>query len=570
MRTSLRGAPSAPSGRAGRAGGSARAAAVVAIAFAAVMLGGAVAACGASSNAVTPADAGGPDASVADGNAEEADAAADAAPDLLAPPPISRTQGEGQLAPQRGACAFEAGAWPAQTLGTEDPVGADIPINHVVVIVQENRSFDHYLGRLVAQGYYKAGDFGPVVSGGATAEAGAGDAGEAGTGDDGGAGDASPAGDAGADALPSGFAHSDQVDVEPPGWANPDGDGGLVTPHPDNEYCYGVDHSWAGQHFDYDDGKMDGFVRWNNPDGQRTFFYEDDTVIPFYYALASTFSVGDRYFCSVLSSTWPNRLFLMAGTSFGIGDNSFVSADIAAHPVAHLFSMLDAAGRTWKDYTDGPHQISFFPYYGFQKTTFPHLRNVKCDLFADIKNGTLPDVSFVMGDEIDETSDEGPSALPGIGGQLVEQLIQALFASPSWKDTAVFITYDENGGIADHVPPARACEPDSYAPHDVNDKSLPGKFDTTGFRVPFLVVSPYARKHFVSHTVHDHTSITRFIEARFGLPALTARDANSTPPYEMFDFENPPFVTPPTITAHTTVPPAVLAQCKQSYVPTCN
>ena len=91
----------------------------------------------------------------------------------------------------------------------------------------------------------------------------------------------------------------------------------------------------------------------------------------------------------------------------------------------------------------------------------------------------------------------------------------------------------------------------------------------TGFRVPFTLVSPYARAHFVSHTVYDHTSITRFIEARFGLPALTARDANSTPPYEMFDFAHPAFTTPPTITAHTTAPPAILAQCKQTLPPTC-
>jgi phospholipase C len=463
------------------------------------------------------------------------------------PPPIQRTQTEGQLSPQRQACAFDAGAWPAQTIGTDYPVGADIPINHVIVIMQENRSFDHYLGRLVAQGYYKSGDF----------SSGGGDAGS----------------EAGADgATPgSGFAHSDEVDVPPPGWSNPDVDGGVVVPHPDDEYCYGVDHSWQGQHNDYDNGRMDGFVQQNDPDGQRTFFYEDDTVIPFYYALASTFSVGDRYYCSVLTSTWPNRLFLMAGTSFGIGDNSFVTIDTQAHPVAHLFGLLDAAGRTWKDYTDGPHQVSFFGYFGLQKATIQqHFRNVKCDLFADIQGGTLPDVSLVMGDEVDEFSDEGPSDLPGIGGGLVESIARALFASPSWKDTALFIVYDENGGLADHVPPAPACVPDGYKPHDGNDNALPGAFDTTGFRVPFLVVSPYARPHFVSHTVHEHTSITRFIEARFGLPALTARDANALPPYEMFDFAHPAFMTPPSIAAHTTAPPAIVSQCKQSLPPTCS
>jgi phospholipase C len=440
----------------------------------------------------------------------------DASLDVVTPPPIMRTQTEGQLGPQRSACAFKAGAWPAETIGTDYPVGADIPINHVIVIEQENRSFDNYLGRLVAQGYYKDGE----------------------------------------------------VDVPPPGWSNPSGDGGVVVPHPDTEHCFGVNHSWEAMHDDYDNGKLDHFVSQNDPDGQRTFFYEDDTVIPFYYALASTFSIGDRYFCSALTSTWPNRMFMMAATSFGVGDNSFDTLDTAASPSTQVFSELAAAGRSWKDYTDGPHQVLFFPYFGLQKSTEAHYGDIKCDLLGDIQNGTLPDVSLVMGDEVDETSDEGPSALPGIGGQLVEAIIRALFASPSWKDTVVFITYDENGGMADHVPPAKACPPDNLAPHDGKNNPLPGAFDTTGFRVPFIVVSPYARAHFVSHQVYDHTSITRFIEARFGLPAMSGRDANATPPMELFDFKNPPFMTPPNIAAHTTVDPAVLKQCGQSLAPT--
>jgi phospholipase C len=458
-------------------------------------------------------------------------AALDAAnQDVLAPPPIARTKSEAELAPMRSACAFHAGAWPAQTLGIEDPVGSDIPINHVLVIVQENRSFDHYLGRLVAQGYYAAGDF-----------------------TDGG----------------TGFASSQELDGPPPGWSNQDADGGLVVPHPDNEYCYGVGHSWTDEHNDWDDGGLDRFVVQNDPDGQRTFFYEDDTVIPFYYALADTFAVADQYHCSALTSTWPNRFFLMAATSFGIGDNSFDTLDTATHPSAQIFTELEQAGRTWKDYTDGPHMVQFFPWFGFQHETIELLKNVRCDLFADIAGGTLPDVAFVMGDEVDETSDEGPSALPGIGGQLVESIVRAVFASPQWKDTAIFITYDENGGLADHVAPAPACEPDDLSPRAGDGTPLPGAFDQTGFRVPMLVISPYARAHYASHVVHDHTSITRFIEARFGLPALTARDANATPPYEMFDFGHPAFRTPPSLSAHTTVPPAVLSQCSQSYAPAC-
>jgi phospholipase C len=541
---------------------------------AAIPLAGLAAACSSTSATTQPLAEAGVDATapladtgVPDAGTDDVMNTDDASADWLAPPPIARDAGEGTLGPMRQACAFQAGAWPAETIGNEYPLGADIPINHVIVIMQENRAFDHYLGRLVAQGYYHAGDFTePTPDGGATDAGSGADAGDGGAGDAA-AADAGPGTDSGGLVPGSGFSDPNALDVPPPGWSNPDGQGGIIVPHQDNEYCFAAGHSWTDQHGYWDNGKNDHFVIGNNPDGQRVLSYVDDTVIPFYYALANTFSVGDRYFCSAMTSTWPNRLFLMAGTSFGVGDNSAVTVDTVDKPAPQIFSLLEAGGHSWKDYTDGPHQVAFFPNFGLSPDALAHYGTVKCTLFADIKNGTLPDVSLVMGDEVTEFSDEGPSNLPGIGGQLVETIIRALWTSGSWKDTAVFITYDENGGTGDHVPPVPACEPDSYSPHDVNNTPLPGKFDRTGFRVPFTVVSPYAKKHFASHTVHDHTSILRFIEARFGLPALTARDANATPPMEMFDFKNPPFMTPPTIAATTTVPPTILTQCKQTLAP---
>jgi phospholipase C len=500
------------------------------------------------------------------------------------PPFIARDAGDDALGALRQSCAFEAGAWPAQTIGNEYPLGADIPINHVIVIMQENRSYDHYFGRLVAQGYYQAGNFTEPTDAG-VADTGAADA--AGDASDDAALDAAPDAATSTDAASapdtgppgSGFLSSTAVDVEPPGWQMPDGDGGFILPHPDDQYCYGVGHGWDDQHGYWNNGKNDHFAIGNNiasdnpdsndPLGARTMFYQDDTVIPFYYALASTFGTGDRYFCGAMTSTWPNRLFLMAATSFGIGDNSPVTEDTAATPAPQIFNEIVAAGHTWKDYTDGPHMEEFFPNFGFDPATIKqHYGTADCTLMNDIKNGTLPDVAFMMGDEVTETSDEGPSNLPGIGGSVVEAIIRALWASPQWKDTAVFITYDENGGTADHVPPPPACIPDGYTPHDGSNHPLSGAFDRTGFRVPFIVVSPYAKAHYVSHVVHDHTSITRFIEARFGLPALTARDANSMPPMEMFDFKNPPFMTPPNVTATTTVPQAILTQCGQKLAPT--
>jgi phospholipase C len=255
--------------------------------------------------------------------------------DVLRPPPITRTQTEAQLTERRRSCEFGAGAWPAETLGTEMPVDQDIPINHVIVIMQENRSFDHYLGRLVAQGYYQPGDFAVSPDGG----------------------------------LGSGYAHHDQVDGPPPGWSNPDSDGTPVYPHLDDQQCYGVNHGWDVMHDQWNHGAMDHFVTNNNPGGTRAMFYEDDTVIPFYYGLATTFAIGDHYHASVLSSTWPNRYYLMAATSFGIGDNSFCTLDTGAHPVNHIFNELQRAGRSWMDYTDGPHQVLFFRYCGPGRST---------------------------------------------------------------------------------------------------------------------------------------------------------------------------------------------------------
>lgn len=427
-----------------------------------------------------------------------------------------RTQPEAELAPLRAACTFAAGDPATKTIGKDYPIGDEIPIKHVVVIMQENRSFDEYLGRLVAQGYYRDGE----------------------------------------------------VDVPPADWALPDTSGALIAPHPDVEHCFGANHSWRDMHQDWNDGKTDQFVVNNDPDGRRVMGYQDDTTIPFYYALANTFAIGDRYFASVLTSTWPNRYFLMAATSYGIGDNAFAKTDTADMPLANVMRELDDAGRSWKDYTDGPHMIQFYYHYGNIHSTTAKFGDVRCDLMNDIANDTLPDVAFVMGDEVTETSDEGPSALPGIGGIVVEDIIRTLFASPAWKSTAVFIVYDENGGLADHVPPAAACAPDDFAPFDMDGKPLPGDFTHTGFRTPMTLVSPYAKAHYVSHVVMDHTSLTRFIEARFHLPAMTRRDANATPPFDMFDFEHPAFLTPPDLAAHTTVDPATLAACKQVLAPT--
>src|SRR5207253_1852358 len=163
--------------------------------------------------------------------------------------------------------------------------------------------------------------------------------------------------------------------------------------------------------------------------------------LPFYYALYRKFATGDRFFCSLLSQTFPNRFYLLAGTSFGHIRNDFPGPTEFAQPT--IFNRLDDAGVAWKVYS------SQFPF----------------------------------------------------------------------------------ANLFDHVPPPSACVPDAIPPM-LEPGDEPGAFDRYGIRVPVVVVSPYARRRFVSHEAHDHTSILRFIATRFDLPALTARDANADPMLE--------------------------------------
>ena len=149
-------------------------------------------------------------------------------------------------------------------------------------------------------------------------------------------------------------------------------------------------------------------------------------------------------------------------------------------------------------------------------------------------------------------------------GQPQEE-VDAMMKSPQWKRSALFLTYDEHGGIYDHVAPPKACAPDATAPHfEPDEEKAEGGFDQLGLRVPVVVVSPFAKKGFVSHVQHDHSSITRFIETRFKLPALTGRDANSDPMLEFFDFKNPPFLTPPQL-PEATVNEGEKSYCTQSF-----
>jgi phospholipase C len=358
--------------------------------------------------------------------------------------------------------------------------------------------------------------------------------------------------------------------------------------------------SWNESHVDWDvanpvspKATMNGFVwtaatdaRNNDPafydtDGIRAMGYYDDTDLNYYYFMASDFSTSDRWFAPAMTRTQPNREYLIAATSQGYvypigtdsGDQSLLTATT-------IFQELQNAGITWKIYVDtdytpcssdptpecllGLSYVQNFEWGQTIPTAYPNNIATMTQFFTDVQNGTLPQVAQIEPasaaglDEHPSVYDEYPTNIQ-LGAQYVSSIINSVMTSSSWNDSAFIFTYDEFGGLYDHVPPEPAVSPDGIAPKDL----LPGdvctvvtgpncNFTYTGNRVPLIVVSPYAKKHYVSHTIMDTTAILNLIEQRFGVAALTNRDAAQKSMTEFFDFNSPPWMTPPTPPAQST------------------
>jgi phospholipase C len=394
----------------------------------------------------------------------------------------------------------------------------NLPVNHIVVLMQENRSADNYLGQLNA--------FGQTAY----------------------------------EAEPTTGNPDPLNPLNPP-----------IVPFHETAYCESSDlnHSWNGEHSDFDNGAMDGFTAANdntsaNPDptdpsGARTMGYYTQADLPFYYGLYNTFATNDRYFQSVLSQTFPNRLYLYAATSFGVIANNVVGSTHTS-----IFNELDANGVDWKIYS-AQYPVSFgsllFKYVSDHAAA--HVFPIS-QYYADATAGTLPSVSFVDPRFLDTPtveSDEHPPSNIQVGQKFVSDVTNALMSSPNWSSSAMFLTYDENGGFYDHVAPPSAPVPDNVPPN-LKAGDTPGAFNRYGFRVPVVVISPFSKQHYVSHVVDDHTSITRFIELRFGMPAMTNRDLNADPMLDMFDFSTPHFLTPPTLPT-AVIDATHLAACPQ-------
>jgi len=390
------------------------------------------------------------------------------------------------------------------------PAGRDLgAVEHVVILVQENRSFDHYFGSYPAVNGF---DRHPSGSPGVFAQDWPG----------------APA-DAGGKLLPF---HLD-------------------TASGDAECIHDLSHAWNAQHMCWDHGANDAFVRthtspqFEGPEfGTLTMGYYTRADLPYHYALADAFTICDAYHCSVLGPTHPNRLMLMSGTIDPAGEaggpvvvTSAAASSIFSVDWKTMPEVLSAKGVSWKFYNpSGPSYLPSSPqsiivsdnimlyFRQFSDPSSQLYRNAfgysfSDDFARDIKTGSLPAVSWVIPPL---GYDEHPPAPPARGAWFIDQVLQPLIADEkTWSKTVVFITYDENDGFFDHVVPPTppAGTPGEYLsvnPLPTEAFGIAGPIGL-GFRVPMLVVSPFSRGGYVCSETYDHTSTLAFIAERFGV-----------------------------------------------------
>jgi phospholipase C len=442
---------------------------------------------------------------------------------------------------------------------TPSPIPTPVPatlqtsVNHIIILAQENRSFDHYFGHLMQ--YWQKNGY-PQATNGTTLD-GMPDA-------------ASNVGD-----PPAGGGPRPTIQAFP-----------LVTMCVENP-----SPSWNESHVDFN--KLDslstvfmgdGYAQTaghegpiNDVIGARAMGYYTGDNLNYYYFMASNFATSDRWFSPAMSRTQINREYMLAATSQGHAyPLDATTGPLTAKPIVQL---LDENHITWKDYVHplnvptpcttaqclmGQSYLAQFSYAPTIVSKEPQ-NMVPVDQFlTDANNGTLPQVVYIepaSAEGLDEHPTDvgsGPNDVQ-TGAKFVASLINGLMKSPSWKDSIFILTWDEFGGFYDHVSPQPTVSPDGIAPKDLRtgdiclntdgsiNSSPTCNFQYTGYRLPLVVISPFTKKNFVSHQVMDYTAILKLIEERFNLPNLTARDAaQPSMANEFFDFNAAPWKTPPT------------------------
>jgi phospholipase C len=435
----------------------------------------------------------------------------------------------------------------AQTTITVNPPGSIQSVNHIIIMMQENRGFDEYFGHL---NEYRTSLGLPVD----------------------------------VDDL------SNVGNVSLPSWNN----SGNISPYHMVTQCIGdVTPSWQESHNDInltspnegswgDPPPMNGFAAMaggyaaHDPTsggfdvaGMRAVGYYTADDLPFYYWAATTFATSDRWFSPALTRTQPNRMYMLAATSNGYaypggsGDTTHPALNMGNRK--SIFQLLQENNVTWRVYVTDNYVAGDLSKMDTYENYFPWAYGYVGN-FADAKtfatdaaNGTLPQVALIESGYTETGSDEHPQNPIDKGAEYTESMVQALMNSPSWASSVFFITYDEGGGFYDHVPPAPMPSPDGIKPY-LAPGDPTGDFDTTGFRIPLMVISPFTKPGYVSHNNADNTAILKFIETRFNLPSLTKRDAAQIDMTEFFDWSAPNL-------ASTDPPPQPYLSCYFDHLP---
>ena len=358
------------------------------------------------------------------------------------------------------------------------PSPRNLPIDTFVVLMMENRSFDHYLGWLPK-----------------------------------------------ADGRQAGLSYVGR-------------EGKRESTHPlapDFQGCAHPDpaHGWFTGREQVNGGRMDGFLRSGQNDEFAIGYYGENDL-PFIPAAAKAFTTFDRFFCSVLASTFPNREYMHAAQSYGKKDNSIPSAP--GFPDTTIFAALAAKGIDNRYFFNDLPASALWGQNGLRRSSRVE------EYYTRAAAGTLPALSFVdpafAGAEEGGSGDEHPHGDVRTGQAFMADVVHAFMESPQWKRGALFIVYDEWGGFFDHVRPPRV-------PDDRNSRDNREDYGQMGIRIPAVGVSPYLRRGHVAHSVFGFESILKMIEYRFGLAPLTRRDRYAQNIARAFDFVSKPRLDPP-------------------------
>jgi phospholipase C len=382
-------------------------------------------------------------------------------------------------------------------------------VKHIVILMQENRSFDHYFGSLSGVAGFSDPNVLANAKGGTVFDQ---------------------------------FGYQPGAGVDAGGFTQPFN----LENNPPTENGYDtndIDHSWGGQHASWNNGAMDSFMTSHlNTDGDAngpvTMGYFTRSELSFYYALADAFTICDGYHCSVLGPTDPNRLYGMSAWIDPAGVNGGPVITTASDRLAMTGKLnwktmpeaLLEGGVSWKVYNDptGELGLSVLPYFknytdplsitGIELISKGLTPTYPGNFASDVASGKLPSVSWII-PPLYEC--EHPAAPPEWGEYLVQQILNTLASNPDvWAQTVFLVVYDENGGFFDHVPPA-------VSPAGTAGEYLTGTLPSTaggiagpiglGFRTPTLVVSPFSAGGYKYSGTLDHTSTLRLIESRFGV-----------------------------------------------------